>query len=580
MTDRELTILKAIQHVGRGGPATIAQVIKAVGYPKATTKHVLLELLKKGAVTLHRHDWPQSLKPAERKNMILLAGSYYGAVTVSKRNPQTKGKKALKKTGRALKGAARSLLGAGAQILGAGAEALNPKGQHLPGLPRKAQREYEHILAEARKSGRYGRRKKEVAARTVEKRFAPNPQGMSEKAWKAEENKFRKSIAAYRAKGWSYQQIKDRLWLAYGLTLDKLGPEHATFVDPFHRGGGFTLDLVAPLERRRMAKKNPAIIKAKKVVIKKVVNPRKGRKMVTRSCNPRRKASKKAGPIIASRKRASTKARRRNAGHKDSDHPVEVKHHYRAGPPGYLTPWQRAHHAGQKDLFAHGITPAKRRNATKKRKATKRRNTARKAEDVYVGPTKRVYTRKGKGPNAKRVATGVVLHWSPAHKRYVSIPKKENKTARRRKGRRNPTATEIRKEFAGRAGAGRDLYFPLGTPPGELAKLGKLVLIKTCSGDIAPVAGTAWLCADAGGKLHIGATKPAPLYSGPAGRIGKVKMIEYEETKPHLGYPNPTIWFHKLGEETGHRPTLHADAHGGLYIKGGAYRITRRGIEN
>ena len=47
-----------------------------------------------------------------------------------------------------------------------------PRGRHLRGrtVTAREQRMYEHVLAEARRSGRYGRRAKEVAARTVMKR--------------------------------------------------------------------------------------------------------------------------------------------------------------------------------------------------------------------------------------------------------------------------------------------------------------------------------------------------------------------------------------------------------------------------
>lgn len=45
-----------------------------------------------------------------------------------------------------------------------------PRGKHLRGVGKKEQRQYEHIKASAQKSGRYGRRAKEVAARTVMKR--------------------------------------------------------------------------------------------------------------------------------------------------------------------------------------------------------------------------------------------------------------------------------------------------------------------------------------------------------------------------------------------------------------------------
>ncbi|MGH9684658.1 MAG: hypothetical protein ACRD4S_13730 [Candidatus Acidiferrales bacterium] len=44
-----------------------------------------------------------------------------------------------------------------------------PKGKHLRGVGEKEQREYEHIKESAEKSGRYGKRAKEVAARTVMK---------------------------------------------------------------------------------------------------------------------------------------------------------------------------------------------------------------------------------------------------------------------------------------------------------------------------------------------------------------------------------------------------------------------------
>jgi hypothetical protein len=44
-----------------------------------------------------------------------------------------------------------------------------PQGKHLRGASAKEQRQYEHIKESAQKSGRYGKRAKEVAARTVMK---------------------------------------------------------------------------------------------------------------------------------------------------------------------------------------------------------------------------------------------------------------------------------------------------------------------------------------------------------------------------------------------------------------------------
>lgn len=44
-----------------------------------------------------------------------------------------------------------------------------PGRKHLKGVGSKEQRQYEHILESAKKEGRYGKRAKEVAARTVMK---------------------------------------------------------------------------------------------------------------------------------------------------------------------------------------------------------------------------------------------------------------------------------------------------------------------------------------------------------------------------------------------------------------------------
>jgi hypothetical protein len=42
-----------------------------------------------------------------------------------------------------------------------------PERKHLRGVSSKEQRQYEHIKESAEQSGRYGKRAKEVAARTV-----------------------------------------------------------------------------------------------------------------------------------------------------------------------------------------------------------------------------------------------------------------------------------------------------------------------------------------------------------------------------------------------------------------------------
>ncbi len=42
-----------------------------------------------------------------------------------------------------------------------------PRKKHLRGISSKEQRQYDHIKKSAQRSGRYGKRAKEVAARTV-----------------------------------------------------------------------------------------------------------------------------------------------------------------------------------------------------------------------------------------------------------------------------------------------------------------------------------------------------------------------------------------------------------------------------
>jgi hypothetical protein len=47
-----------------------------------------------------------------------------------------------------------------------------PERKHVRGVGPKEQRQYEHILESAKEEGRYGKRAKEVAARTVLKQHA------------------------------------------------------------------------------------------------------------------------------------------------------------------------------------------------------------------------------------------------------------------------------------------------------------------------------------------------------------------------------------------------------------------------
>jgi len=146
-----------------------------------------------------------------------------------------------------------------------------------------------------------------------------------------------------------------------------------------------------------------------------------------------------------------------------------------------------------------------------------------------------------------------------------------------KRAKRNPSVKSIREDFTGMTSRKTATLNASNGAPKNLAKLGRLVLIKTEGGTIKPKTGTTWLCADAKGKLHL-ATSAACLYEGDAQNFGKVSQVEYETSKPHLGHKTPTIFFHKMGEEGGQQPELIADGKGGLKFRGGSYKITREGI--
>lgn len=70
LTDQELVVLRAMNRLDRGGLVSVRDLIKAISYPKANTKRILLRLAEKGIVALHKYDWPSTLTRDERKYMI------------------------------------------------------------------------------------------------------------------------------------------------------------------------------------------------------------------------------------------------------------------------------------------------------------------------------------------------------------------------------------------------------------------------------------------------------------------------------------------------------------------------------
>lgn len=262
---------------------------------------------------------------------------------------------------------------------------------------------------------------------------------------------------------------------------------------------------------------------------------------------------------------------KRNADHRDSEHPIEVTKHFRGGPPGYMTPWQRAHSQGQQGLFDHGI---KSRNPS----ASQWANELARLRELKPRPLIKTFGSRGPTPEQKAVYDARVREWNKAYRYASKMQKAQLKIDNEAfKAKRNPSVKSIRKEFAGTLGKASDVFAPIGTPR-NVAKLGKLLFIDTENATIKPT-GIVYLCADSKGKLHLCGSKNVPIYSGAAQSFGRVKKLEYETAKPHLYPGQGTIQFwHKMGEESGNQPTLYADGKGGLKFRGGSYKITREGI--
>jgi hypothetical protein len=501
LTDQEQVILKAIERVGRNGLALISEVVRAVGYPKATTKKALISLSNKGAVSLHRHDWPSSLKPEQRKLLVRIGRDYFSAVSMRKRNPakKSRGKAALTTAGKAVKGFAQGTLSAASQLLGAGATALNPK-------------KFITLFSKLNNGDKF--------------KIHQASGGFSQKARGKVLTK--KSADIAEGSTGEYFQI-------YGLVnvelIERRNPSKRIRVKNKY------IDLVI----KGQAKKTPQGWQVGKKTFA------QGRGTVNVSSGYY--LDRHTGMVYAKRERNRVKTKKRakrkrnvSEGFYDASgvfHPIRSAEDYSPAAAGETGRAPRRSKAKKKVTAKRKASQtARRRSGIRARKATTRRLAGRSL--------------------SRKTATGKRL----------------------KRARKNPSAESIRKKFAGRVTGERDVFVPSSTPKGKLAKLGNLVLIQTEQGTIKPVRGTAVLLADTRGKLHIGTTSKSDLFSGPARSFGKVSKIEYESSKPHLGYKGPIIWFHRVGEENGVKPTLHADGKGGLIFKGGQYRLTKRGIEN
>ena len=120
--------------------------------------------------------------------------------------------------------------------------------------------------------------------------------------------------------------------------------------------------------------------------------------------------------------------------------------------------------------------------------------------------------------------------------------------------------------------------------PARLDQLGDLIELKLNSGRVLKFPGKKYRLCAAGGKLWIAGGKIAK--TNPAAKANEINPIDaidhvvYGTRKPHHGDNAYTHYIHRLGEESGHQPTLCVDREGFPIIRGGKYKIEARGIVN
>src|SRR5262245_16594943 len=184
----------------------------------------------------------------------------------------------------------------------------------------------------------------------------------------------------------------------------------------------------------------------------------------------------------------------------------------------------------------HAVSKTRRRVVGRKASRRAKRDSARK----NVASKRRATT------TAKKVRSVVKARKAPVKRVAKRAGKKSSRVL---KGNRNPTPAVLaivnrtsskarvnRREFAGEYRRDTPLYFPEGTPS-CLSKLGKRLKVETDRATVRPTGNDVWLCRDLQGQLYVGTRrKDSVIYGGPAENFGRVKRVDYEDVKKHLGY--------------------------------------------
>lgn len=159
--------------------------------------------------------------------------------------------------------------------------------------------------------------------------------------------------------------------------------------------------------------------------------------------------------------------------------------------------------------------------------------------------------------------------------------------ARRKSDRRRRNGEGgLFEEFHGRPADGYKVGLaPIGTPK-DTEFLGKLECIEYRNGSKSEMSfghgdhDQPDLVANRSGK-HLYFVGDIPCWPEKANQFhGYVTRIEYHAIKDHIDGGIKTLYFHKVGEETGVLPELWTDAEGYLVLKGGEYYVTADGIIN
>jgi hypothetical protein len=166
---------------------------------------------------------------------------------------------------------------------------------------------------------------------------------------------------------------------------------------------------------------------------------------------------------------------------------------------------------------------------------------------------------------------------------------KRRKVAKRNAPKTNPKPAKIphRRTFAmfqGRAATTAKAVPVSRHAPARLDQLGDLIELKLNSGRLLKFPGKKFKLCAAHGKLWIAGGKFAkPNPQSKANGLDAIDAIDhvvYGTYKPHHGDHKYTHYIHKLGEESGHLPTLAVDRDGFPVIRGGRYKVEARGIVN